>query len=348
MPTAHGETRSENWFFLALLAITAIFAWFIFQPYAGALVLGGTLAFIFKPVYRGLVRSIHSEGLSALLIILIVILIIFLPLVLFGVQIVGEATNLYASLAANSGAGGVGSGFGASITNFLRATFPSLRIPSIALNFSDIARQALAWFLQNLGSLFSGLTQLFFTLLISSIGLFYFLKDGDQLKTWLLAHIPLAREYAEQVVGELEAVVRSVIEGMLVVAIIQGIIVGVGFWIFGVPNPAFWGALTVIVTLVPIVGTWLVAIPGVVYLAMTGQTALAIGLLIWSAILVNLAYNLITPQFVRRKSDIHPYIILLSVLGGISFFGPIGFLMGPFVVALLFSLLRIYPKVSGK
>jgi hypothetical protein len=83
--------------------------------------------------------------------------------------------------------------------------------------------------------------------------------------------------------------------------------------------------LPVIVTLVPIVGTWLVAVPGVLYLFATGHVALAIGLLIWSAVLVNLAYNLITPQFVRRKSDIHPYIVLLSVLGGIGFFlGGIG------------------------
>ena len=333
--------RTENWFFLAILAVAAVFAWFIFQPYIGALVLAGTLAFIFRPIYRGTLRFIRSESVSALVVLLIVILIVFLPLVLFGVRIVGEATNLYGSLAANNGLD-----MGTTVTHFLRTLFPSIQVPDISLNFSDVARQALAWFVQNLGSVFSGIAQLFFTLLVSSIGLFYFLKDGDRFKEWLLEHIPLAKEYAEQIVSELETVVRSVIEGMLVVAIIQGIIVGVGFWIFGIPNPAFWGALTVIVTLVPIVGTWLVAIPGMIYLLVTGQAPLAIGLFIWCGVLVNLAYNLITPQFASRKADIHPYIILLSVLGGIGLFGPIGFLMGPFIVALLFSLLRIYPRVA--
>jgi predicted PurR-regulated permease PerM len=343
--------RTENWFFLALLAIAAVLSWFVFQPYAGALVLAGTLAFLFKPVYRGVFRIVRNESVSALFVILIVILIVFLPLIYFGIQIIGEASGLYGSLTAGTLTGSTGitasGGLGVAVTSFLRAAFPNIQVSDITLNFNDVARQALGWFLQNLGLVFSGIAQSFFAVLVSLIGLFYFLRDGEQLKEWVLVHAPLARDYSEQVFGEMETVVRSVIEGMLVVAVIQGIIVGAGFFIFHVPNPAFWGALTVIVTLVPIVGTWLVAIPGVLYLFLTGQTVLAIGLLVWSGVLVNLAYNLITPQFVRRKADIHPYIILLSILGGIGFFGPIGFLMGPFIVALLFSLLRIYPKATS-
>ncbi|MDE2019064.1 MAG: AI-2E family transporter [Patescibacteria group bacterium] len=337
MPSA----RVEYWFFFILLALAALYSWFVFQPYAGALVLGGALAFLFRPLYRKFASISGNATLSAALVVVIVIAVIFLPLALFGVRIVGEATNLYSSLTGSS------SGSQSALAKVLSTVFPNLQGSTASATLDNAARQVLSWFIQNLGSLFSGLAQLFFTALVSLIGLFYFLKEGDALRAWVMDHTPLSRQNTEQVLGEIELVIKSVFEGTLVVAVIQGVVLGIGFFIFGIPNPAFWGALAVIVTLVPIVGTWLVAIPGVVYLFVIGQTAPAIGLLIWSIILINLIYNLITPQFVRRRAAIHPFIILLAVLGGISFFGPIGFLAGPLVVALLISLLKIYPEMAA-
>jgi predicted PurR-regulated permease PerM len=140
----------------------------------------------------------------------------------------------------------------------------------------------------------------------------------------------------------------SVIRGALIVAILQGIMAGLGFLIFGVPNPAFWGMIVVVASLIPIVGTWLIIIPAIIYLFATGHVFGAFGFLIWSGVIVNVIYNIVSPQLMRRGTGIHPYIILLGVLGGIAFFGPIGFLLGPFIVALLFSLLNMYPSLVGK
>ncbi|MDP3956663.1 MAG: AI-2E family transporter, partial [bacterium] len=139
-----------------------------------------------------------------------------------------------------------------------------------------------------------------------------------------------------------------VIKGTLVIAVIQGIVAGTGFLLFNIPNPAFWGSLVVLSSLIPIVGTWLVVAPAVAYLLFTGQTALGISLAVWSVILVNLIYNVLSPQLMRRGNHIHPFVILLSVLGGIVIFGPIGFILGPFIIALLVSLLHIYPKLILK
>jgi predicted PurR-regulated permease PerM len=157
--------------------------------------------------------------------------------------------------------------------------------------------------------------------------------------------IPFEPTDTEQIIHETETVMSSVVVGTLAMAAIQGIVVGVGFLLFGIPNPAFWGALTMLATLIPIVGTWLVVVPAIGYLFFTGHQALALGFAIWSVVLVNLVFNVLSPQIMHRGSNIHPFIILLAVIGGISAFGPIGFLIGPFVVALLFALLRVYPKI---
>lgn len=335
--------KLEAGFFIALLAIAIFLAWLVFQPYLGVLVLAGTLAFIFHPLYKGLIRAVRYESLAAFLSVIFIALIVFVPLGFFGVRVFGEASTLYTTLTSNGGFD-----FGTVITHSLHSLFPNLPVPDISLNFNDAARQGLAWLMGNLGSFFSGLAQAIFAAFLSLIGLFYFLKDGDRLEAWMVELFPLAPEYTEAIIHEMEAVLSSVVKGTLVMAVIQGLVVGIGFALFGVPNPAFWGGLTVIVTLVPIVGTWLVVVPAIGYLFFTGQTVLSVGLAIWSVVLVNLVYNFVAPQIMHRGVNIHSYIILLSVLGGIAVFGPIGFLMGPLIVALLFSLLSIYPKLVLK
>jgi predicted PurR-regulated permease PerM len=333
--------RSESWFFVALLVIVIFVSWLIVAPYLGVLVLAGTLAFLFQPWYKNFLRVFRYESLAALVTVALVALIVFIPLGFFGVRIIGEATALYTSLASNGGFD-----FGASLTNFMNTHLSGLSIPAFTtLNFNDYIQQGLTWFIQHFGLFFSGIAQIFFTAFLSLFGLFYFLKDGERLKNWIITTIPLEQKYSEGIVREMEAAGSSVIKGTLLVAIVQSIVLGLGLFLFNIPDPIFWSALAVPVSIIPVVGTWLVAVPAVVYLFLTGQTVLGVCLAIWTVVFINLIYNLLTPQFMRGGMKIHPYLILLSVLGGIGLFGPIGFLVGPLVIALLFSLLNIYPRL---
>ena len=234
------------------------------------------------------------------------------------------------------------------VTKFLQHDFPNLQIATLNLNFNASVRQGLTWVIGNLGLLFSGLAQIFFIVFLTLFGLFYFLKDGDRLKAWLLKFVPLSGKYTEGIIHETEGVITSVVRGSLMVAVIQGIVVGLGLLIFGMPDAAFLGLLTVLLTLIPIVGTWLIVIPAIAYFFLTGHTGASIGFAIWSVVLVNIVFNVVSPQFMKRGTNIHPFIILLSVLGGLALFGPIGFLIGPFIIAFLFSLLNIYPKIILK
>ena len=125
-------------------------------------------------------------------------------------------------------------------------------------------------------------------------------------------------------------------------ALIQGILTAVGFTFFGIPNATLWGSVAAITALIPGIGTALVLLPAILYLYFSGETLFAVGLLLWGMTAVGLVDNFLGPKLVERGMRLHPFLILLSVLGGVGFFGPLGFLLGPLVLSLLFALIEIY------
>jgi predicted PurR-regulated permease PerM len=321
--------QPELWFFVVLFSIVLFFTWTVFVPFASVIILAGTFAFLFRPLYNRILPLVRYESLAALSIVVLVAFIIFLPLGIFGLRIFSEATTLYSSIRAQGTLD-----LGPTLNNLLNTQ-----------NFDAYAQQALTWLIQNLGSFFSDIAQILFLSFLSLLGLFYFLKDGPKLKEWILETVPLKMEDTQDLMHGVEAAVSSVFKGTLFVAIIDGFILGVGFYLFHIPDPSFWGTLAVLISIIPVIGAWLVAVPGIAYLVLTGHMTAAIGLAIWSVILINLVYSLISPQLIRRGFNMHPYVILLGILGGIASFGPIGFLIGPLIISLLFALLKVYKKM---
>jgi predicted PurR-regulated permease PerM len=202
----------------------------------------------------------------------------------------------------------------------------------------------LRWGFTNIDSLFSKAAGFVLGAVVLLFALYFILRDGKSLKRQLVNLSPLPDRQDEQIFSKLNSAVHSVVWGSLAVGLIQGVLTGIGFAIFGVPSPALWGSVAVVAALVPGIGTALVLIPGVVYLFATGSAGMAIGLLIWGAIAVGLIDNFLGPLLINRGVKIHQFLILLSVLGGLSFFGPIGFIAGPLVLSLLFALLEIYKE----
>ena len=140
----------------------------------------------------------------------------------------------------------------------------------------------------------------------------------------------------------------SVIKGSIFVALIQGVLTGLGFTIFGVSSPVLWAGVATITALIPGVGTSLVIIPAVLYLFTTSTTINAVGLLLWGVVAVGLVDNTLGPKLVAKGAKIHPFLILLSALGGIGFYGVIGFILGPITIAFLFALFDIYKTILVK
>src|SRR3989344_4763930 len=182
----------------------------------------------------------------------------------------------------------------------------------------------------------------FFSFMLMLLIIFYFLKDGTKWKKAVIMLSPLSDKDDEKIIARLTQAVNSVIKGSLLIAVIQGTLLGVGFWIFNIPNGALWGLVAAFMSLIPTFGTALVSVPAIIFLFTAGNTTSAFGLLLWAVILVGTIDNFLGPLIVGKKINIPALFILFSVLGGISLLGPIGILIGPLSVSMLYTLISIY------
>jgi predicted PurR-regulated permease PerM len=142
--------------------------------------------------------------------------------------------------------------------------------------------------------------------------------------------------------------IHSIFLGSLVVGILEGVSTGLAFTAFGIPAPALWGTVAAVASLVPGFGTSLVILPGVAYLVITGEYAYAFGLLAWGYIAIILLDHSLGPVLVNKGVHVHPFLVLLSVLGGLLTFGVIGLFLGPLILVFLFTLLDIYKATAVK
>lgn len=341
----------QPYFLVALITISFILTFFIFRPFLIILVLAGVFAVVLQPLYRGVLRGMSgSPGLAAFATMLLSVLCILVPVMFIATQIAGDAHDLYTSLSDGSGKTYLGTAI--QYTNDVAEKYA----PSFALSRTELSAAAadeyvksgLTWLVQNLGGAFGGVARFLLGLFIFLIALYYFLRDGAKIKRMIMEASPLADSNDEIVFARLELAVNSVIRGSLLIAFIQGILTGIGFTLFGVPNSILWGVVAALAALIPGIGTSLVLVPGIAYLFIIGAAMPALGLLIWSVAAVGLIDNLLGPKLVGKGMHLHPLIVLLSVFGGLAFFGPAGLFLGPLSISLLFTLLSIYQHIAGR
>lgn len=338
----HINNKTQNYFFFALLAVVAILTLFIFLPYLSSIVLALVCAVIFRPLHEKLLKWMPSS-LAAFGTILIVAVIIFIPLGFLGLRISSEAQNLYGYITTEGNQARIITMLNDLVLKVgykLLGYYPD--VSSDSFNIAAYAQHFLSWSFTNLDSIFSNAIKFGFNVFILLIALYYMLRDGGNLKKSIIAMSPLLDAYDEEIFEKLERAIFSVVRGSLGVGIVQGLLTMLGFWIFGIPNPILWGSLAAIASLIPGIGTSIVLLPAIAYLYINGSIIAASGLLFWAILAVGLVDNFLGPYLVQKGVHVHEFLILLSVVGGLSFFGPIGFILGPLILSLLFALLEIY------
>jgi len=335
--------KIELGFFLILAVLAGTLTFFIFQPYLSALFLAVIFAIVFRPLNDFFLKLVRGRGgVAALFSVGVLIVAIVVPVCFFGFFIFKDAQAFYLSIA-----NGEQSSVLTTATAFVESVVGRF-FPGFSLDVTEYLKQGLSILVSNLGAIFGTLFTVVLQLFLMLLGVFYFLKDGAKFREQIIIISPLSDVYDKTILGKLEVAINSVVKGSLLVALIQGVLSGIGFALFGVPSPMLWGALAGLAALVPGVGTSLVIIPAIIYLFFFKGGIFALGLLVWGALAVGLIDNILSPFLIERGLKVHPFLILLSVLGGLVLFGPVGFIAGPVALALLFALLDIYPRLFSE
>ena len=333
--------RVPTIFFMILLAAATVLSFLILRPYLGALFMALVFYITLKPAYYFLLKIFGGrENLTSLLLVAAVLIAILAPLVIFGFALFDDATSLYFKLADGVERDNYIANISAFVEKYLRVF-----VPEATLDVGGYIKNTLALMVSHLGAFFSSLAELMIGSAIMLFALFFLFRDGQKFKKEIFGLSPLTDNYDQDIFNFVERAVGAVVRGSLLISVAQGILVGIGFLVFGVPNSVLWGAVAAVTSLIPAIGTAVIVVPAVIYLLIVSSPALAIGLAVWGIFVVGLADNFLKPILLNRGVRLQPLLVLLSVLGGVAFFGPIGLIAGPVIVSLGFSLLRLYPLI---
>ncbi len=327
------DHATRRYFYGGLFLAVAILSVLIVWPFAKVIILSIALSAVLFPVYRFIKRGVRLSWLASLLTVILFIVVLCIPVFTVGTVVFKQSQNLTGWVNDHGGLDNITRVFNRSITNL---------VPGGVINLKQGIAQVANTLTNGIGNAFTATLTTLFSFFLVVLALFYFLKDGTVWREALIKFSPLSDESSHKILARLNGAVNGIMKGYLLIALVQGVLMGIGLWIFGVPNPALWGVLTGIASLVPTIGTALVAIPVLVFLLIAGKTGNAIGFGIWAAALVGSIDNLLNPYLVGRKIEIHPLLVLFSVLGGIALVGPLGILIGPLTISCMYALASVY------
>lgn len=322
-------------FFLILL-IAFLVVVFLVRPFAAIVAFGLIVAILFEPINTRFEARLKSPTLAALLTVVLVLVIAFIPIVFFGQLLFNELNSIYDRFR---------SGDLVLDRQQLVQSLP-VQLQDMIATFSRDLNSYLGRLtsnaFQSFSSVLSSATGFVVSFFVFLLTLFYLLRDGPRIKKFFIDIMPMAERQENRLIHRIVFAVNGVVKGSFLTAVSQGVMATIGFFIFGVPEPIIWGLFTIVAALVPTVGTALSLVPAVIYLLVTGQAGNAIGLAIWGAVAVGLIDNFLGPRLVGTRTQLHPLLVLLSILGGIQLFGILGFLIGPIVMAIFVALVDMY------
>ncbi|MBU4452804.1 MAG: AI-2E family transporter [Patescibacteria group bacterium] len=339
MANTSTRTTKIKWFFLFVSIIVLYIYWQIIAPFALVLITAGVTAIIIAPVDRRLTGLVKSRRLSAVIILLGVLLLIIGPLFGLAVLMVQQATEVVNMSLAQDG---WLMSMNAMFEHYLAYAPVMIQEDIRSIDLVAIGTGIAGWVAEHIGAILSGTANLVFQTVIFFMALYYFMIDREQIYQFALDVSPFKDTLDKKIIERISKTVRGVVFGKIVVALIQAVVAVIGMTIFGVPGALLWGALIVLAAQVPMLGTGLVMVPAVAFLFFTGNVWAALGLLIWAVVAVSTIDNIVSPFIVGAKIHMNQLLILISILGGLQLFGPIGFIIGPTVLAAVMVIVELY------
>lgn len=320
----------------------------LLSPFVSPLLWAGVLCYALNPVYVRLVRATGGRRtLSALVMCLILTIGVIAPLVYMSLLIAEDVTEAYRIVIASVGEGDqplleswrqypLLATLAEAIHNMERVTGTDLRL-SIAENLAELGKMLVGQVTRLVTHALYAFVQLGMTLLCA----FYFFRDGDALIEWLRAHVPIAPERQLILGKRFDEVVKGAVYGNTVIALLEGMIGGLAFWLVSLPSAVLWGAVMAILAYLPLFGAGLVWGPAAGYLFWQGAYLKGAVLVAVGVVIAVMDY-LVRTIVVGGRSHLHTLLVFFSVLGGLQFFGLIGIVAGPLVVGVGITLVEIY------
>jgi predicted PurR-regulated permease PerM len=323
--------------FYAVLALVTYLLYIIARPFILPLCASAVFVIFFYPLHEWLERR-HGTVTAALLSTLVVTTLLIVPLVFVSLAFVREATGAAAAIQSAltpERFAQVGGWF-----YWIEYHVPlDLDVGSLAAD----GGKALAGFAATIArNLLVDLGVFLFHVVVVIFAMFFLFRDARQIMAIVRRVLPFEDRPREHVITQAHELIRASVVTSFVVAIAQGTAGGLIFWIMGFSAPVFWGVVMAFFSLLPLIGAWVVWLPAAIWLLIDGHLGQGLVLLALGVGLISSIDNVLRPILLAGRAQLNGLLVLISVLGGIAAFGPIGLVLGPVIVATMSSLLSAY------
>ncbi|MBU2561482.1 MAG: AI-2E family transporter [Nanoarchaeota archaeon] len=338
-------------FFLAVLTLAIL----IVKPFISTLIVSAIVAYVLYPVYSYFHRLTGMKGFSAAVLIALILLLSSIPIIVVTGELTKESYDVYLKakkvfLETDSfeQACARNEGFVCDFYNTFSALSEKYDLGfHLARGFSSVA----STFVAKASDLILNIPKILLHMFISLFAMYYmFVQGGDMLRS-LKNALPLKEEHSDKILQDFNDIIHATIYGAIVVSIIQGLVAGIGYFIFGISSPIILGLLTTVAAFIPFLGAALVWLPVSISLLINGIIAddsnmmlKAGGLVLYGALVVSTIDNFLRPKIIGDRARVHPLLILLGVFGGLALFGFVGIMIGPLLLTLFIASLKIYQQ----
>ena len=339
--------KPEQILTLGLTLVIGYLLYFIMAPFLTPIFWAIILSILFYPFYHWLKERLRlADSVVSFLTCTVIILFLTIPVTLLAVSLVDEMRDIY--VWAEAYAKQSQQNFHSS-PYFLLPYIKSIIGKYVDMDSFDIkdillkgTKEAAGFLAQNIGGVVTNFTNFILNLVLTFFAMYYFFKDGARFMEYAKELLPLSKDDKEMIFNKNKKIIYATLYGGLLVAIVQGTVGGLSFWALGIPSPIFWGTIMTLMAFLPMVGPPVVWLPAAIYLFVKAFYIKALILVIIGTFVIGLIDNLLRPLIVSGKTNIHPLLLLFSILGALKAMGFIGIIAGPIILSLSLTVIDIY------
>ncbi len=343
---------------VALLLLGACFYLFyrVLRPFLEPVLWAVFLALVLFPGYRKLRQLLGKQAfLPAIIMTVLVVVVIALPFGILLLSLANEAVGVYHSLENLINTGRL-QGYVENLKDvpLLGPILPKID-QTLGLSHLDPVdlilrnlRQISTVLLNQSSTILRSLSSFLFSFLLALLSLYYLFKDGEHFRDRLKNLLPIPARERDLLLDRFREMVSATIYGGILIAVVQGLLGGLTFWVLGLSSPVLWGTAMALFSFIPLGGTALIWGPAAVILLFTGAITKGIILLVIGVFVIGSVDNFLRPFLVGAKTNIHPLLLFFAVIGGIQAFGMIGVIAGPLIATLCLTLMEIYGRDNKK
>lgn len=333
----------------ALTAIALYLCWTILRPFLSVLLWASVMTLVFYPAYTWWLRRLRRAWLAALVTTGFVILTIVVPMIAVSSAVIRQLQGTASSVQERFAALLADPQQTARLQQVfdLASEYLGVDKTQVTEGLQQAVTTASGFLVQGTVNVLGGALGFVVSTFFVMFTMYYLFKDGARAVAVITDMLPLDRERGNLLVAHTGDIISASIYGVVVIAVVQGTLGGVMFWMLGLPSPVVWGVVMIVFATIPMLGTFVVWVPAAIFLAVTGHWLKAVVLTGWGALVIEMVDNFLRPRLVGQRAQMHELLIFFSVLGGLQVFGVLGILLGPVIVALGLALFEAFRGGDG-